>query len=148
MLHVFLVGSILYFIYNILQAWYIPLNLRQFSSEQGRLQHMPCPCPCPPPPACLEYIWLYSENYGKKKKRLTLCVDFSWFRNGSCIGNELEYFCGRIGLLQEQLFLRGACKVVQGACYTSRNKFCWIYDNSGPGCPTQYFSLVTAIWLH
>lgn len=58
------------------------------------------------------------------------------------------------GIFADELFNKthflweDACKELQSSCHPSSKKLCWFYGNSGPGCPTQCFSLVSAVLLH
>lgn len=141
---VFLVGSILYFIYNILQTWYIPLKLCQLREWAEQ------PASCPSAPSALAHsmlrIHLVSlRKLEKGKKSLYVCTSASFITKAGLKINRSN-FVDVLVFSRNHFLWDGASKEFQSSCCLSSNELCWIYGNSGPGCPTQCFSLVGAIW--
>lgn len=126
---VFLVGSILCFIDNILQAWCISLKLCQLRkwSEQAAA-HLALLPPLSLFPAYLDYIWLYSENWNKIK-----CCLYVWTSAGfiTKAGLKMNWsnFVDDLVINRNHFLWECACKVVQRSCCPSSNKLCWIYGN-------------------
>lgn len=85
--------------------------------------------------------------WGKKKCCLYVWTSASFITKAGLKVNWSNFVDESV--FNRNLFLwEGACKEVQSSCCPSSDKLCWIHGKSGPGCPTQCFSLVSGIWLH